>query len=83
MQYGHQMDDTKRITVTIEREELEELRRQTGERTASGAVNRAIEEFLRIVRAREFAGLIRAGQLPPFSLTNEELESADLTEATR
>ncbi|CAN5204048.1 MAG: hypothetical protein H0W36_05235 [Gemmatimonadetes bacterium] len=76
-------NDTTRITVTIGRSKLDEVLRSTGEPKMSPAVNRAIDDYLRFVRAREFADFIRAGKLPYFSLTNEDLEATDLADAER
>jgi len=50
-----------RITVDIEEDVLSDLMEITGDRNKSPAVARAVTEYVRRMRAREFGRLIREG----------------------
>lgn len=50
-----------RITVDLEDSVLEELAAITGEKKKSPAVARAVAEFVRLKKAREFGRLLREG----------------------
>jgi hypothetical protein len=50
-----------RITVDINKADLEDLAKYTSEKIKSRAVNKAVEEFLRRRKLREFGRLIREG----------------------
>jgi hypothetical protein len=43
----------KRINVTVDEALLNEVKRATGERTSSGTINKALEEFARVNRLRK------------------------------
>jgi hypothetical protein len=66
-----------RITVEIENEALAELLRVTGESKKSPAIAKAVDEYLRRTRAREFGRLIRESAFD-YPYTNEQIEAADL-----
>ena len=55
---------------------LNELRRLTGERKMSPAIGRAVTEFVRRQRVREFGRLLREGAFD-YPLTNDDIESED------
>jgi Arc/MetJ family transcription regulator len=50
-----------RLTIDLEDEVLDELMRITGESKKSPAVGKAVVEFIRRKKAREFGRLIREG----------------------
>ena len=50
-----------RITVDIPEEKLTELLEITGERKMSPAVSRAVEEYIKRVKASELGELIKSG----------------------
>ena len=50
-----------RISVEIEPDVLEEVMSLTGERAKSAALSKAVTEYVRRARAREFGLLIREG----------------------
>lgn len=62
-----------RITVDIDADKLEEIRRITGLRKKSPAVNRALDMFLREMRKRGLLDRVREGKTD-YPLTNEALE---------
>lgn len=66
-----------RITVDIDDEVLAELARITGEAKKSPAISRAVTEFVRRSKAREFGRLLREGNFD-YPSTNEEIEKQDL-----
>ena len=65
-----------RITVDIEDSVLEDLVRITGEGKKSPAVAKAVEEFVKRRKAREFGRMLREGAFD-YGSTNEEVEKAD------
>ncbi len=66
-----------RITVDIDDDALEEVLRVTGEAKKSPAVAKAVGEYLRRMRQKEFGRLIREGGFD-YPYTNEEIEKADI-----
>ncbi len=65
-----------RITVDIDEATLEDLLEITGERKKSPAVAKAVAEFVKRRKAREFGLLLREGAFD-YPATNEEIEEAD------
>ena len=65
-----------RVSVEIDESTGNELRRLTGERKMSPAISRAVTEFVRRERVREFGRLLREGAFN-YPLTNDEIESED------
>jgi hypothetical protein len=66
-----------RITVDIDEATLGELRALTGEKKKSSAVNRAVAEFIRRRKLREFGAMLREGVFD-YRTTNEEIEKHDV-----
>ena len=66
-----------RITVDIDDSVLEELAKITGEKKRSPAVSRAVTEFVRRNKAKEFGRLLREGAFD-YPATNEEIEQQDV-----
>lgn len=62
-----------RIAVDLEKSELAELLKVTGETKRSAAVKKAVTEFLNMRKAKEFGRLLREGAFD-FEFTNEEIE---------
>ena len=60
-----------RVSVEIDESTLHELRRLTGEKKMSPAISRAVTEFVRRQRVREFGQLMREGAF------DYEVESED------
>jgi metal-responsive CopG/Arc/MetJ family transcriptional regulator len=56
-----------RITVDIDDATLDEIIRLTGERNKSPAIAKAVDEFVRRRKAREFGRLIREGAFDYFA----------------
>ncbi|MCH2251660.1 MAG: hypothetical protein MK365_00710 [Vicinamibacterales bacterium] len=52
------------------------LRKLTGEKKMSPAIGRAVSEFIRRQRVREFGRLLREGAFD-YPLTNEQVETLD------
>ena len=65
-----------RITVDIDKATLSELMELVGEKKKSPAVSKAIVEFVKRRKAREFGRLIREGAFD-YEMTNEEIEKED------
>lgn len=65
-----------RVSVEIDESTLNDLRRLTGEEKMSPAIRRAVTEFVRRQRVREFGRLLREGAFD-YPLTNDEIESED------
>lgn len=65
-----------RITVDIDKATLAELMQMVGEKKKSPAVSKAITEFVKRRKAREFGRLIREGAFD-YNVTNEEIEKND------
>lgn len=66
-----------RITVDIDESVLEELAKITGEKKRSPAVSRAVTEFVRRNKAKEFGRLLREGAFD-YPSTNEDIEQQDV-----
>jgi Arc/MetJ family transcription regulator len=65
-----------RITVDIDDAILDELVTITGETKKSPAVAKAVEEFVKRRKAREFGRMLREGYFD-YPSTNEEIEQQD------
>ena len=65
--------DSMRITVDIENAVLDELAKITGETKKSPAVAKAVTEFVKRQKAKEFGRLLREGEFD-YPMTNDELE---------
>jgi metal-responsive CopG/Arc/MetJ family transcriptional regulator len=63
-----------RITVDIPDNDLAELTKITGEEKKSPAIAKAVSEFIKRRKAKEFGKLLREGAFD-FPMTNEELEN--------
>ena len=66
-----------RITVDIEESVLDELVRMMGESKKSPAVARAVTEFVKRQKAKEFGKLLRQGAFD-YPVLNEEIEKGDI-----
>lgn len=66
-----------RITVDIDDSVLDELLKLTGEAKRSPAVAKAVTEFVRRKKAREFGRMLREGVFD-YPATNEEIEKNDV-----
>ena len=64
-----------RITVDIDDAVLDELSKVTGESKKSPAVAKAVTEYVKRQKAKEFAHLLREGDFD-YPITNEEMEKA-------
>lgn len=62
-----------RITVDIPEEVLNDLSRIMGEDKKSPAVSKAVTEFVKRAKAKEFGKMLREGAFD-FPMTNDELE---------
>lgn len=62
-----------RITVDIADDILDELSKLTGENKKSPAVAKAVTEYVKRQKAKEFARLLREGSFD-YPATNEEIE---------
>lgn len=62
-----------RITVDIPEEILDELAKTTGESKMSPAVSKAVTEFVKRAKAKEFAKALREGEFD-YPMTNDEIE---------
>lgn len=63
-----------RVTVDIPEQTLTDLAVYTGEKKKSPAVAKAVDEFVKRQKAREFAKLAREGAFD-YPMTNEEMEA--------
>jgi hypothetical protein len=62
-----------RITVDIDKSVLDELAVITGEKKMSPAVNKAVTEFVKRQKARQFGRMLREGVFD-YELTNDQIE---------
>jgi hypothetical protein len=62
-----------RITVDIAEDVLDELSKITGEDKKSPAISKAVNEFVKRAKAKEFGKMLREGAFD-FPMTNDELE---------
>jgi hypothetical protein len=62
-----------RITVDISEDIVNELTKITGESKMSPAISKAVAEYVKRAKAREFGKLLREGAFD-FPMTNDELE---------
>lgn len=65
-----------RITVDIDEQILSELMEISGEKKKGPAVGKAVEEFVRRKKAREFGRLLREGAFD-YPASNDEIEKQD------
>jgi Arc/MetJ family transcription regulator len=66
-----------RITVEIDDSIVDDLMRITGEKMKSPAVNKAVEEFVKRKKAKEFGRMLREGAFD-YRVTNEAIEKMDV-----
>ena len=66
-----------RITVDIEETTINELLRLMGEKKKSPAVSKAVTEYVKRCKSKEFGRLLREGHFD-FPLTNEDVEKLDV-----
>lgn len=64
-----------RITVDIDDSILDDLSKMTGENKKSPAIAKAVTEYVKRQKAKEFARLLREGSFD-YPSTNEEIEKA-------
>ncbi len=62
-----------RITVDIPDDDWDDLRKITGESKKSPAISKAVTEYIKRAKAKEFGRLLREGSFD-FPMTNDELE---------
>ncbi len=65
-----------KVTVELDEATLEELFAATNERKKGPAVSKAVDEFLKRRKAREFGRLLMEGAFD-YPMTNDEVESRD------
>ena len=65
-----------RVSVEIDDATMAALRKLTGEKKMSPAIGRAVSEFIRRQRVREFGRLLREGAFD-YPLSNEQVEPLD------
>ena len=66
-----------RITVDISDKVINDLMRITGEKMKSPAVCKAVEEFVKRKKAKEFGRMLREGAFD-YPVTNEGVEKMDV-----
>jgi metal-responsive CopG/Arc/MetJ family transcriptional regulator len=66
-----------RITVDINESVVEELMKITGEKMKSPAISKAVEEFVKRKKAKEFGRMLREGVFD-YPATNEAIEKMDV-----
>lgn len=66
-----------RITVDIDDAVIGDLMKITGEKMKSPAVSKAVEEFVKRKKAREFGRMLREGFFD-YPATNEDIEKQDV-----
>ncbi len=66
-----------RITVDLNDATVSDLMKITGEKMKSPAVSKAVEEFVKRKKAREFGRMLREGAFD-YPTTNEEIEKRDV-----
>jgi Arc/MetJ family transcription regulator len=66
-----------RITVDIEDSIMDDLVKITGESKKSPAVAKAVEDYVKRKKAREFGRMLREGYFD-YPATNEEIERQDV-----
>lgn len=65
-----------RVTIDIEEDTLAEVVKITGEKKMSPAVAKAVGEFVKRAKAREFGRLLRESAFD-YDTTNDELEARE------
>lgn len=71
-----------RITVDIDDAVIKEIMALTGEKKKSPAISKAVIEYAKRRKAREFGRLIREGAFN-YEFTNDEVEKMGLDHGTR
>jgi Arc/MetJ family transcription regulator len=66
-----------RISVEVDQAILAKVMEITGENKKSSALSKAITEYVKRSKAREFGRLIREGAFD-YGATNEEIEKSDV-----
>jgi Arc/MetJ family transcription regulator len=66
-----------RITVDIDDSVIAELMKITGEKMKSPAVSKAVEEFVKRKKAKEFGRMLREGAFD-YPVNNETIEKMDV-----
>ena len=66
-----------RITVDIDSSVIDDLMKITGEKMKSPAISKAVEEFVKRKKAREFGRMLREGAFD-YPATNEAIEKMDV-----
>ncbi len=66
-----------RLTIEIDDATLEQVMELTGERKKSPAISKAVVEYVKRRKAKEFGRLIREGAFD-YPGTNEEIERQDI-----
>ena len=66
-----------RITVDISNEIIADLMKITGEKMKSPAISKAVEEFVKRKKAREFGRMLREGEFD-YPGDNEDIEKLDV-----
>lgn len=69
-----------RVTFEIAAEDVQQILEITHEKKKSPAINRALTEFIRLHRKRQFLERALSGQTD-YGLTNQEIEAQDIYEA--
>ena len=63
-----------RITIDIDKAVIDELTALTGEKKMSPAVGKAVTEFVKRAKAREFGKMLREGVFD-YEMTNDQIEN--------
>jgi Arc/MetJ family transcription regulator len=73
----HILKHEMRITVDIDDEIIDDLMKITGEKKKSPAVSKAVNEFVKRKKAKEFGRMLREGTFD-YPSTNEAIEQQDV-----
>lgn len=65
-----------RVTIDVDEMTLRQVQEMTGEKQKSRALSKAVGEFVKRQKAREFGRLLREGAFD-YPVTNEEIEQQD------
>jgi Arc/MetJ family transcription regulator len=66
-----------RITIDLDESVLNDLLQLMGEKKKSPAVSKAVVEYVKRAKAKEFGRLLREGHFD-YPLTNEQVEAGDV-----
>jgi Arc/MetJ family transcription regulator len=66
-----------RVTVEIDNDTLDELMKMSGETKKGPAISKAVIEFVRRKKAREFGRMLREGAFD-YPVSNEDIEKQDV-----